>query len=404
MPDTDTTPTAVETAPEGTEPEAPVTAAEPEATETAEVPKPTPVREAMDATSIRREARERADAKAAERGEAPPHHSETQPRDEGGKFTEEETTEPGESTAEAEGTATSETEPTGPADGFVRLDVPSGHPMLDRGKSYLDVPAESERDVRSLLNDPVRRAAVTAAEERVATAEREAARLKARLDALASPEAKALDDPKHQAVYDDLKEAYGEEYADQYLAGLDAQKEKLVEDRTADAIAAAEMTGVARQFLAGVEQHAPGRYGVWQQSGELAGHLSRALQSYSARVDAVGETPDVNAFFADMDAQYIRDPRVQTQIKEWESNQQAAREKALEEKLRTSIREDLTKEAADARTRHRTNPMGRLPAVSTGARSTAVDGGDDIESLTPGQLKRTLRERAAARATVGGTG
>ena len=56
--------------------------------------------------------------------------------------------------------ATSSQEATAPE--LVMIEVPEGHPLRDRGVSELPATAETEREVRRLLNDPVRRAEVDA--------------------------------------------------------------------------------------------------------------------------------------------------------------------------------------------------------------------------------------------------
>ncbi|MFW6201950.1 MAG: hypothetical protein ACOC8B_05190, partial [Gemmatimonadota bacterium] len=299
-------------------------------------------------------------------------------------------------------------------DGFVRVDVPDGHPIRHR-TDHMVVPAEHEEYVRNQLNNPVRSTAVEQANARAekarARADRlaeELARAKVRAEAgVPGDPKKLLADPEVRKVYDDLKDAYSEEHADAFLRGEHAKRAEPVQEQEEDAVRRARVDQQAGAFLEQIQQipveQIQSRYGVWQENGELRSRLAGALQQFSAAVERGEEEANAKEYIAFVDQMYSSDPRVQKtfQQKEQERREAELKERlaSMREEIKKEIREEMEAEEREAAERHATrHPLGRVPgAVRTGRQSG--DGTDDVDlSEVPAPNRRkVLRQRALSR-------
>lgn len=372
-----------------------------------ETRRPTPVRESLDRAQIRERSRARAMARAGQAEDGA--QAQDRPRDAKGRFL---------SPSEASGTAAPSDEPgdgveegtggpeedggaapesSGPAvrDGFVRIMLDEDDPLRERGKEYLDVPAEEEQEIRSLLNRKTRH-------REVEQAKREARELRARLKALQSSDVPRWTE-ENQETYDDLERHYDKAAAEAYKRGVMEEAEQAIENRTKEALEEEDTLENAATFLRDIQTHAPTRYAFWQADGTLSRRLAGALADYGKLVDLGLRKPSADHFFRYLDEDYGRDPQVQQAIAARRTEQ---REEQFKERLETErealkreILEELGIQAQDRRDRTLRNPMGRLRAAPNGAR--AVDVSDralsDEEAASPGEVRRRSRERAVAR-------
>jgi hypothetical protein len=193
-------------------------------------------------------------------------------------------------------------------------------------------------------------------------------------------------------AYEDLKNTYGEERAEEYKAGLQASTQATIDGRRDALLAEQEMFRKTKDFMDALEVRAPKELALWHQMGELPRKVKEALSRYAIRVDG-GEAPDIDRFMAEMQYDYIRDPRMQAKVGEWRKKQeQRMREQiAAEERAKLAAKEaEGLKEAA---TRHKENPHSRTVTVETGRRSGLPPAEEEPENLTESQRKRGIRER-----------
>jgi hypothetical protein len=278
------------------------------------------------------------------------------------------------------------------AEGFVRIDLEEGHPLREQGRTYLDVPAGIERDIRTLANSPVRRKELERAEHQRARLEAENAQLRERLaEAAARSEVgDPLSDPKSKRLYDDIKAKYGEDKAEEYRAGLQARTEQQVGERRRELIRSQEMYAAGEAFRAELIQRAPQEFHLW--GDQIRDRLAPHLEAYAEAVDSGKITsPSVDDFFVRVRAAYLADPTVSAAVREWRQR----RDQQLREEAAAEARKQVEREAKE---REQQRLVGRLPRVETGVPATAGETGQPPANETPGQRKKRLRNEAIAAA------
>ena len=338
---------------------------------------------------------------------------ESRPRDEHGRFTKEETEPTKEQPASTETPATEEGAEEAPdatpteattevAEGHVRIELEEGHPLREQGTTHLDVLAANERDVRSLINNPTRRSEVESAKAaaekaatEVATLRRQLARRDAEVGLVQSGELDKLTDPKLQEMLEDA-DRHNPELAKVLREGIDAKRRELIRTTGDQAEQAARDDEEGEAFLTALQTEGPTLYKVWTDRGTFRERVSQVIGKYGdavdARLAAGGPGPNIREFYRDfLDPYYVRDPDVQTMLKEHrETEEQRIRNEAGQE-ARAARDAELETERLEAAQRH-----GRRPPTTTGR--VQVEGrttGDETEPVPkPGQRFKTARALA----------
>jgi hypothetical protein len=287
--------------------------------------------------------------------------------------------------------------------GFTWEKIPDGNPLRDRGDTHIPVAEAAAEYIRSQLNNPIRNREVEAAQARAREAERRLLEIQAREKARSSDEAKALDDPTLRELYEDIKEKYGEKYADVYIKGIEAQRHDIEEKSVEDVRQEEKMRTIADTFMSQANQIAAQRYAEWNARGELRPRLADAYKRYGDYIDSQGRMPNIREFFQMfLDASYASDPRVMGAMKARTSAQQDAAMKEAEaarqaeiQKIKDEVRADILKEADEKRAKRAANPMGRMPPSQSDSRTPRDDS--EPGPRTPGEFRKAARERAMSR-------
>lgn len=295
---------------------------------------------------------------------------------------------------------------------LVTIPLDPSHPLWDQGiRELKDVPAHLEREVRTMANAVIRKSEAEAAQKAAQAAQKEAALLRAKMEMLQDGTLQNLDaNPEVQALLADIERAYPEqaEVAQAAFAALQAQKRQAKE---AELNSKVEREFVGRSFITEVQANATRQYPVWAQSGELAPKMQNAMAQYGDYVDArnanltaLGKPesqPSVKEFFNWVDSNYVRDPRVQKQLAEFQGShtkkvsESAATKAAAAERSRIAQMEK--QRLSEAAQRHSTRPPAPVPA---GVRGAVV--GDRGAQQSPaathhGTRQRDLRAQVRAR-------
>lgn len=414
-----TTEAAAETVDEGTI-EAP-SAAEPVAeAQTAEAPKGTEA--APKAPKTRAEARRQA-IKAAKDlapkvAEAAKERALRQPREEagkpeGGQFkaegeqesapgAEDAATVASEQQAEAADVAeadSTDSEPTEAAkvadDGLVSVPIPDGHPLREQGKDHVKVPAESERDIRAILNAAARSRDLERVQE-------DKARLEARLNALQGDLPNPKTDPTISELLRQIEEAegFGPELRAKVEAAFGAQAKLAELQAEREAMQGVWMQRQVSTWASEVDMEAANKLSVWAESGELGVRLPAYKQEYLRNLDAHNERlpegsrpiqPTTDHFFQWLGAAYKQDPRVQAKLTKLQQAEKEAEEARIRAKVLADVEKKKAAEAEDAKQRHSARPPISSPQ-STQA-PTAPDDDSLGEAARSPNRRRALRQR-----------
>lgn len=146
------------------------------------------------------------------------------------------TTEPAEIEAgEQSGSPLDTTESTDGAtaeapEGMVVLELPEGHWARDRGLDHLTVPAEHENELRGILNDPVRRSQVTQAEAARDDAYLAAQKWEKTAEHFMNKFGEVLRNPHLVVDLHNLREQYGDEYADRQIQSMLSDEHQTVSE------------------------------------------------------------------------------------------------------------------------------------------------------------------------------
>jgi hypothetical protein len=311
-----------------------------------------------------------------------------------GQFVKPETGEAG--TAESGGEEADEVSAAPPVpEGFARIDLPDNHPLRSQGHTYIDVPADQEEGVRAVVNDPVRRKKLERAQHDRDRLNAENAQLREKLAELKARQEvseKPLD-PLTERLLSDIEKNYPKEQAEQVRAALQASTEQEVAERKRELVRQQELYAAGVEFRNQIIELAPKEFHLWGQDlwNRLAPHMDRYVKDVDeGRV----EQPDINQFFDAVRAAYLSDPAVRARVEAWRKQQ----DERTREQIRAEERKRLEDEAAEAEKerlagrvrRHATNPMGRVPRVTTGVQSDATPP-EDLSNMTASQRKKRLR-------------
>ena len=331
-----------------------------------------------------------------------------QPRDEQGRFTEEEVEQEEVATDAADtpvATGTESTEEAVDPAAPVSIELPEGHPLRAQGLDKLDgVPQNLERHIRALINGQARRSEVESANNRLDAATEENVRLRARLEALEARNSEP-EDPKRQQLLAQVKEHYPEQY-EELQAALASKDEARIREAEEAAVQTKLLEQQAVGFLTSVRNVAPGKYPVWAQSGELAQRMQTAVAQYGDYVDIRNKTrtqqglPTVPAtdreFFSWVDTHYVQDPRVQQQLKgaaEKRISAEAQKVAAAERAKMAKAEQERLKEAAQRHSSAAPVPQ----AVKTHGTTAPTESSNVAHGNRKNAIRDRIRERYATR-------
>lgn len=346
------------------------------------------------------------------------HHAQTQPRAEDGKFAAQEPS--GDATpdlnASGEPTlpatppddATATTQPAEPEapkaegatdvpEGMVRIDIPKGHPAWEAGREFALVPKEHEKYHRWAINNAVRREHVAQWEQHAKGVENENRRLKAELEAAREFTGGIFNDPAVVARVQEIRQAWGDEEANRYLAGLQAEQQAKVQELTqkqeAEAQQAEKQTYVQnfmRQAYGEAEKRFPG---ITPQE------IGTAIAAYGSYVEARnGEQLDLNEFLKHAAPLALQNPQVRAEAERRRNarleQERQASAKAEADRLAAEERKKL-EEAAAKRAQY---PWMQVPAGAVPAQVGVDEGAGGPRNVH--EARRSLRRlgRSAARA------
>ncbi len=323
------------------------------------------------------------------------------PRNAEGQFTTESaavTETPAESVAEAVPAAVPAAAPEAtPAatvvpDGFIRLDVPEGHPLRDRGLSEVLVSKDMEDYHRWALQNPVRRDQVVQWQTYANQWKDRAIAAEARASALQVVGDTVLVDPKTQHMISDIESTYGKEAAEAFKRGLIDPKIEAKTKEARDAFVASEALNeaqaVATRFANTAYATAVKEFPLFTPA-----EFDHALATYGALMEATGvEVPDLNAFRRHAAGTYLQKPEVQSQL----AAQQKRQTDAELEKARKAERDLLLKQEADrlaaARDRRLEIPMAGVPStVATAATLGVQTGAQTVGAARDALFRRGMR-------------
>lgn len=293
-------------------------------------------------------------------------------------------------------------------DGFERIALPDGHPWRRGDKTFVDVPAALAQDARTVINQPVRRNELEAAQT-------ENMRLRARLEVMQSGvPMDPVKDPLLAHLIADVAESYDSvrpglsDLLKQALTKLpDAEVRARVDEYTAQEQDRAR----GSQFLAQVNAEAPQKFAVWAQAGELEGRIAQSLRAYGTMLDAENEArqksgqpfvyPEPADFYRRLDIEYAYDPRVQQRVQAWRQQESQREREQIETRIRAEFAEQEKKKLGEMADRHRSvRGPGQLAAAGRQDGRALTPPAEDLSKLSPSQRQKLARERAIAR--VGG--
>lgn len=243
-------------------------------------------------------------------------------------------------------------------EGFVRIELPEDHPLRERGRDHVLAPAEMEEDYRGLVNSPVRRREVEAAQQQVGQLEQSLIQLQASLRAQAEFQQALFSDRRVMDTYWAIESDHGQEAAASWLQGVLAENGRSVEQYVTQAQqqrAAEQHEQAAQGFLADVHSQIPTLYPLWGQA-----ERSRALLAYASYARESGEPLSIQNFRQFADARYVQHPEVQAMLRARlaEQQQQAAAE--VQRQQAEAARAQLQAHAA----RQAEVPMAGVPAIA----------------------------------------
>lgn len=340
------------------------------------------------------------------------HHSANQPRAEDGKFTEAEAA-PAATDSEAlavsaTGEATTPPAADGPPEGMVRIEYPEGHPLRAQGETHIDVPAAYERSARTMVNSAARRQEAEAAERRAQ--EERAARLRVEAELkFVREQGSSFWTPEHQATYDDLLRAYGQEAADAYKRGQQQKAEgamaQVREGADLEAITEHWQTkgnGFRAEAVRALPEQFPGLqpHEIETAIGFYAMEIKRVqdeawsvAQRTMSRAEferrwAAGFDYSADDFFK-VAGDYLK---TRPGVIAAQGQQQAAQQ-LRENQIRAETEAAKRQELIEASKRHATNPQRGLGGVSTpGSGTTNQPDAPDRHKQSPDQIRRSMRD------------
>lgn len=262
-------------------------------------------------------------------------------------------------------------------DGLVRIKIGPDHPLRANGRyqgpDEIPVPPELEVVFRNALNDPIRRADVENARQTVRQTETQLVEAQATLDVLKGALQNLITNPDLTAVYQDLKQAYGDERANEWLAGQFSQYDSQVEQRLGEYQQQRQAQDAAEagvQFVSQAAEAAQSYFPEWWTSTPQFAHAFRAAvdeydRSVGYRMQAGDpRPPSVEEFVTEvMKARYLSDPAVLDYAAELDRKERAeAAERLKQEAKREVEAETRARLEQQARTAQQNNPLGAVPS------------------------------------------
>lgn len=270
-------------------------------------------------------------------------------------------------------TETPAPEPPPVPEGYVRIEVPEGHPLRTRG-THRVVPKEDEEYFRWGMNNHVRESTAREAEQRAQELQRQlqesreqGLRHQAELNALKEQTAELYGDPKILERAKEIRETWGDEDAERYLAGALAG----YQDRSAKAyeeLTVAERTRVvqaeANQFTTQATELYRQRYPGWSPD-----RYRKAIVAYGAMLEANGQNAaDISEFQQMTDAQYYNDPQIRQRFQAYREQKQNAERETVRKEEVERLRAEQQKQREEAEINRQKYPFMRMPANAAPAR------------------------------------
>ena len=297
----------------------------------------------------------------------------------------------------------------------IRIPIPDGHPMRSTGVDAITVSSpQEERAVRAAINSYARRNENESLKTQLHQLQQEKVEREARDAAMQ----KWTGRPEYAAIMEkanEIRDAFGEDVANQFLRGQNADFEKVAQQEYADRMGAVESERVQQMAQAWKQE-------AWQNVSTLPAAI-RELPSYSQEFEkavqsfdselALGHFPDIKpgdgdamhrAFMQFFSSRLTTLPevvQVYRSLGERETQARtAAAAKAAEDqrridKIRTDAVEEFKRQSAATRTQTPTNPLANLGAVSRDRLPAGSEAAiPAAEDLSPNQLRKALRNGA----------
>jgi hypothetical protein len=304
----------------------------------------------------------------------------------------------------AETPVTEEPPPAAQAAGaeFVTIPLDPRNPLADQGVTELTVPAHMERHIRTLVNSSVRQKEVQSSQAQLDQVRLDNARLAARVQALqdGTPEV----DPLQAEMLAQIKEHYPEQ-SDRVEAALAAEQVQAMSQKEAEIYAEMKREQVARSFMEEVGSGSAQKYPAWASAGELQGRMASAMSQYGDYVDArnvnlhrrgQAETmPTTDEFYGWVDTQYIKDPRVQSEVVKFRAEQQEKSRAQIAAEERQKLAGQEKAKLSEAAERHAARPPS-TPGISSQGTTPPPEDEGAVRALQGNRaksLKAGIRER-----------
>lgn len=284
----------------------------------------------------------------------------------------------------AEPTTDTPSEPTAdapPADGWVKIEVPGFREM---GFEAIHAKPEEERAIRALVNGYARRGEVEQAQTYVRQVEDYAVTLEAERNAYWELLQTALSDPSIGEEAAQVRELFGEEAYQRYMAGLLGQTTDKVREHETTLKQQAEVGRTHREAVAFSQKAYQAAREVFPLWGER--EVNAALDQYATWLEITKKPNyDLNDFFQQANLLYIQHPQV---IEEARRRQSEEQERVRKEALATREAEER-RQLEEAAARRATNPWAATPssALRTGV-SLPRDGEGPASAI---DARRSLR-------------
>lgn len=336
------------------------------------------------------------------------------PRDEQGRFAarEEEPAAPvadatSEEAVPASDGATDQEAGEGPAEGFVRVPYPEGHPMRAQGVEFEDVPAAMESRMRALINaqDPARRSEM----ERLRRERQEERDRRIQLDAelrFYREHGSQLWTQDDQDKYEQIVATWGEEDAERFKRGRMLENQQLLAQVREQAISeqvVEQWQEMSEGFRGEAFQHLP-----LQFPGVTEGEIETALKMYGAELEQLQRRAEAAGMSAAeftervglsaQDLLRVAGDYLSTRpgVLQHRGSNEAAKE-AERKRIEAEVEERKQAELREAAQRHSRNPNRSLGGISTGHRTIEPDSDElDTTGMSPGQIARARKARVRA--------
>lgn len=300
--------------------------------------------------------------------------------------------------------ASAESKAVGPAEGFERVELPEGHPLRQsEGVTHVDVPKDSARHVKALLNGTYhRRHEVEAAVRRAQELEDRMAQMEAetRFRAEHGHEFWTQDD---QALYEDIKEKYSEEQAEAYRQSKIQQAEAALRERAEQAqleAVAGRVAGQATEFRTDAMTQLPKLY-----PGLTTAEVETALSMYAHELDKVQQRAVSNGMspteffrkfggYNEQDFFRVAKDYIETRPGVISRRGQAARVSEVERnRVRAEVEAQKAAELQQAAKRHAQNPNRALGGGSVAPSIPESSSPPDNVGKSVTEIRKTGKAR-----------